>query len=86
MHLPDQRSNRNFIIRIEAANTEVMALATITGTSAVSHPYASHSKVPAQKARNIETDKSEADRDRYVFITCGKKETVVSIPATNPKS
>lgn len=64
----------------------VRRLAAITGISCTIKPYTSHSVTPKQKMENILSDKSLAERDFQVLITCGKKAMVVHAPATNPKS
>jgi hypothetical protein len=51
------------------------------GKSFKSIPYISQSKTPVQKIENIPRDRSLADFVSHVFITCGKKATVVSNPA-----
>ena len=40
--------------------------------------------MPAENIPNMLSDRSVADFDRHVFITCGKKDIEVSAPAINP--
>lgn len=44
----------------------------------------SHKKIPAVSKANISSEMSFVCLDLYVFITCGKKDIVVSVPAANP--
>ena len=45
----------------------------------------SHKKTPIQKAEYIIREMELTSRVRHILMTCGKKEKVVSVPATSPK-
>lgn len=64
----------------------VSKFAAITGTSFTIIPYTSHRNTPRQKSENIPSERSLAERDFQVLITCGRKAAVVNPPAANPKS
>lgn len=60
-------------------------LAAITGMEFIKNPYTIQTSIPVLRMRNIHKETSFADLVLMVFITCGKKETVVSVPPINPK-
>ena len=43
------------------------------------------SKIPAQRMTNIPREISEVDFDFQVLINCGRKASVVNVPAVKPK-
>jgi hypothetical protein len=64
----------------------VTTFAKIIGKSLIKNPYVSHKATPIVKIENIPRERSFADRDFQVFITCGKKAIVVNDPASKPNT
>jgi hypothetical protein len=54
------------------------------GKSEIKIPYVSHNNTPVQNIKYIPKERSLADFDFQVLITCGKKATVVQKPAASP--
>ena len=69
---------------MEMDNRKVIMFAIITGIEFIFNPYPHHRETPNIKNINITSETSSADFDFYVFITWGKKATVVKLPARNP--
>lgn len=68
------------------ARKNVTILVTMTGRDLIEKPYKIQRNMPAQNIENIPVDKSFVDRVFHVLITCGRKETVVRVPAAIPSS
>jgi len=66
------------------ASRSVTAFARMIGRSDISTPYMSHRRTPVQNIEYMPRDKSFADFDFQVLITCGKNATVVQNPAASP--
>lgn len=62
----------------------VSVFAAIIGILFTRMPYISQSVTPAEKIPNIPSERSFADFDFQVLITCGRKEMEVSAPAISP--
>ncbi len=61
-----------------------MILAAITGSEPIINPYIVQMKMPAARSRNIPMETSPVDFVFHAFITCGKKDEVVSAPPMSP--
>ena len=68
------------------ANTNVTALATITGILLLNSPNKNHANVPRAKSEYINKDMPAVFFVRMVLSACGKKDAVVKNAATNPRS
>ena len=47
-------------------------------------PYTTHNTTPVEWMRNMESERSATERVRTTRTTCGKKDTVVPVPAAKP--
>ena len=66
------------------ANTNVTALATITGILLLKSPNKNQPSVPSAKSEYINKDMPAVFFVRMVFKACGRKEAVVKKAATKP--
>lgn len=58
----------------------------MTGIELIANPYSTQRRMPAQKVMNMPVEISFVDRVFQVFMTCGRKESVVIVPAVRPRS
>jgi len=68
------------------ARINVTILVMMTGRELIEKPYMIQRKIPPQNSENIPADISFVDRVFQVLITCGRKDTVVRVPAAMPRS
>jgi hypothetical protein len=59
-----------------------MAFATMIGGSRSKLPYTSHNVTPEMNATSQVIERSAVDRVRQLRTTCGRKLSVVIVPAT----
>lgn len=76
----------SFSTRIMKARMKVTILVMMTGGELIEKPYKIQRKMPAQNSENIPVDRSFVERVFQVLITCGRKDTVVRVPAAMPRS
>src|SRR5258708_2417166 len=77
---------RTFMATITSTSASVTAFAAIIGASRRTNPYTTHKETPAAKPTSMPQEMSSQRRVRQALSTCGTKEIVVSVPATNPSS
>jgi hypothetical protein len=68
-----------------AAKRRVIPFVKIREMDPIAIPKRSQRKTPKQKAAYIMREMALTSRVRHIFMTCGKKEKVVSVPATSPR-
>ena len=68
------------------ANPIVTAFASMIGASSFKIPYINHSTMPKTRDENITRDMSLVCRVFHVFMTWGRNDIVVIVPATIPRA
>jgi len=72
--------------RITKARKKVTIFVMMTGMELIANPYSAQRRMPVQNSTNIPVEISFVDRVFQVFITWGRNESVVSVPAIRPRS
>src|SRR5258708_25152963 len=86
LRIAQRDAKRTFMATIISTSASVTAFAAIIGASRRTNPYTTHKEIPAAKLTSMPQEMSSQRRVRQALSTCGTKEIVVSVPATNPSS
>lgn len=62
----------------------VDTFAKMIGSDSITTPYHVQRPIPIRKITSMAYERSCAERDRHVFITCGRNDIVVRNPAIRP--
>jgi len=57
----------------------------MTGMELIAKPYNAQSRMPVQNITNMPVEMSFVQRVFQVFMTWGRKESVVNVPAVRPR-
>ena len=75
------RKKKDKMMRLKSTEKPLNRIITMSPTST---PYTTHKETPVEWIRNIEMDRSDTDPVRRMRTICGKKDTVVPVPARTP--